>query len=170
LRYIDDKINLINPLGSYEYFATNIGRARILGVDFEAVKTFGPYRATLLYSLMDNKIKPYGEGGYKTSQFAPKQVISFTNTLNIESWRFIAILFAKSNQYSGNDKTGDKLPGYADLEFTVEKKIAGAEIFATASNILDRHYAINGGYGAFYPCAGRTFKLGVRYQFSKSKP
>jgi outer membrane receptor protein involved in Fe transport len=167
-KFIDDKINLVNvPPGSWDYFAQNAGKARILGVEARAVKTFGPYRATAIYALTDSKIKPYGEGGYIEAQYAPQQVFTFSNSLKIGRWKAIGILYAQSVQYSGKGKTGDKLPGYADLEFSLEKKIGDAVIFASANNLLDRRYAINGGYGTFYPCEGRTFKLGVRYQFRR---
>lgn len=167
IKFIDDKIKVVEvPPGSWQYFAENIGNARIIGLDVQAVKTIGVYRITAIYSLSDNKVKPYGEGAYVESPYAPQHVLSLTNALNLGSWRAIGTLYGKSKQYTDIDKTGQKLPGYADIELSLEKKIGNASLFGAVSNVLDTRYAINGGFGTFYPCAGRTYRLGVRYQFS----
>jgi len=167
VKYIDDKINLINVGGGWDYYATNAGKARIYGLEMQATKTIDIYRATAIYTLADNRIKPFGSGDYLRSQFAPVSVFKLINTLNAGSFKFIATLLAQSSYYSQNGHEGDNLPGYADISFTVEKKTGPAVIFADISNILDRHYAINGAYGTFYPDPGRTLKLGVKYQYSK---
>ena len=74
-------------------------------------------------------------------------------------------------RYSGSDfaNTATKLDDYATLDLAVRYEphfLKGLTLLVGADNVFDNEYAYCSFYGsAYYPAAGRTWKLCASYSF-----
>ena len=153
----------------------NLQKSVNQGVEGEISHQAGPFRHDLNYAYLSSK----GEGpGFSNEpielRFAPAHRLNYLMNLSVSPWdaELGSSLQYVSQQWTGNNRAGLKLPDYAVWNLSASKKVGILELRVGVDNVLERRYAQNATEGfagftpdLFFPQPGRTYWGSVAVKF-----
>ncbi|YCM46486.1 TonB-dependent receptor [Verrucomicrobiaceae bacterium 227] len=146
----------------------NLADTKRLGAEFDLSYETETWQASLHYTRLDAS---FSDGPYRGRQIflVPETELSAVVSVRPhEDFTVQAEYQYVGSSFGGNDfdNLEKKLPSYGIVNLLLRyEPRPDLTLYARVNNLLDEHYATIKYSGVFYPAAGRTFHLGVRYEF-----
>lgn len=106
-----------------------------------------------------------GGGTHELMNFSPAHRLSCRAALRGEAYRLWADGRGVSEQYSGRDRGGKRLPEFWVFGLGAARRFGGLELWAGVSNIFGRRYAETAdAFNGWYPQPGRVFSTGLSWR------
>ena len=162
-RFVSEISNLISwtesPAGSYEYYPSNVGEAKITGYEFKASRNFDNIGVGLNYTNQSPKDLSTGLQLVRRSEQHGLAFISY----KFNSYTVRSELAFQDHKFDDAANTR-KISGYGLLNAYAEKKIdKEVTIFARVSNLFDKNYVASITSSSLAPGMPMTFFIGMRY-------
>lgn len=142
--------------------AANIAAGYNTGLEAQAGYKAGKVALSAGYVRNISKVKS-GAANYLQASFSPKN--RFTGAARVEIAGLGLELTGRgvSEQFTGADGAGLRLPEYWVFGLNVSRKAGALEVWGGISNILDRHYAETAdAFNGWFPQPGRVFSAGLK--------
>ena len=162
-RFVSEISNLISwtesPAGSYEYYPSNVGEAKITGYEFKASRNFDNIGVGLNYTNQSPKDLSTGLQLVRRSEQHGLAFISY----KLNSYTLRSELAFQDHKFDDAANTR-KISGYGLLNAYAEKKIdKEVTIFARVSNLFDKNYVASMTSSSLAPGMPMTFFIGMKY-------
>ena len=162
-RFVSEISNLISwaesPVGSYEYYPSNVGEAKISGYEFRASKSFSNLGVGLSYTNQSPKDLSTGLQLVRRSEQYGLAFISY----KLNSYTLRSELAFQDQKFDDVANTR-KISGYGLFNAYAEKKIdKEMTIFARINNLFDKDYVASLTSSSLSPGMPMTFFIGFRY-------
>ncbi|MDF7823681.1 TonB-dependent receptor [Pontiellaceae bacterium B12227] len=170
IRFMEDEIVFVSETvgGITMQSNENIGSTRRVGAEVEVAYTERWYGASTRWSVVDARMN----GGEYDGNSVP--LVPWANG-TVSGWlkpaeflRLAAVWSFVAQQYQGGDQENGerKMDAYGLLGFRVYVDLTDhAGLHILMDNVLDETYASSAYYGGFYPGAGRSFRVGMNWEF-----
>lgn len=144
--------------------ASNLDSGYNIGAEGKAGWTPGVFRLSAAWALNVSKVKT-GGGSYELMNYSPLRKATLSAGLEADGTRVAFTGLGVSEQYTGRGRTGLRLPEYWTFGLKAARSLGGLEFWASADNLLDRHYATTADvFNGWYPQPGRTFSAGLSWR------
>jgi vitamin B12 transporter len=162
-RFVSEISNLISwaesPVGSYEYYPSNVGEAKISGYEFRASKSFSNLGVGLNYTNQSPKDLSTGLQLVRRSEQHGLAFLSY----KLNSFTLRTELAFQGQKFDDAANTR-KISGYGLVNTYAEKKIdKEMTIYARINNLFDKDYVASITSSSLSPGMPMTFFIGFRY-------
>lgn len=158
---------VVDTTGGYKYQMRNINKSVLEGVELDADLHLGSrFLFQPFYHYLYAKNVSQGRSS-DNLEYRPAYITGFNTSYRMgeDFFAYFELKYVSWQKYrDANIKTydaWDTLPGYAVVNLKLEKKIHDLSVWFRVENLLDKNYETERGF----PEEGRTFFLGLRYDF-----
>ncbi len=141
----------------------NIAQSQIRGAELNSSLQLAQWQFDLALSYTDPRNKS-GDDKDKVLQSRPKQTLSIQANRDFGQFSLGGSLLTQSQRYTSSDNSTSS-PGYgllnAHASYQLNKNMS---LQAKLSNLLDKDYILNEGFGTTYSTLGRSLFVNLAYQ------
>lgn len=145
------------------FTSQNIAQSQIRGAELNSSLQLAQWQFDLALSYTDPRNKS-GDDKDKVLQSRPKQSLSIQAKRDFGRFSLGSSLLAQSQRYSNSDNS-ESSPGYGLLNAQASYQLSkNTSLQAKISNLLDKDYILNQGFGTTYSTLGRSLFVSLSYQ------
>lgn len=145
------------------FTSENIAQAQIRGAELNSSLQLAQWQLQLALSYTDPRNKS-GDDEDKVLQSRPKQTLSIQAQRDFGRFSLGSSLLAQSQRYTSSDNSTSS-PGYGLLNAHASYQLSKSmTVQAKLSNLLDKDYILNEGFGTTYSTLGRSLFVNLSYQ------
>lgn len=145
------------------FTSENIAQSQIRGAELNSSLQLAKWQFDLALSYTDPRNKS-GDDKDRVLQSRPKQTLSIQVSRDFGRFALGSSLLAQSQRYTSSDNS-ESSPGYgllnAHASYQLNKNMS---VEAKLSNLLDKDYILNQGFGTTYSTLGRSLFVNLAYQ------
>jgi vitamin B12 transporter len=145
------------------FTSENIAQAQIRGAELSSSLQLAQWQLQLALSYTDPRNKS-GDDEDKVLQSRPKQTLGIQAQRDFGRFSLGSSLLAQSQRYTSSDNSTSS-PGYGLLNAHASYQLSKSmTVQAKLSNLLDKDYILNEGFGTTYSTLGRSLFVNLSYQ------
>ncbi len=165
---IRDKLVFGASADGMRFTTINANKAFNQGVELELSHSINTWLwHAINYSYLQSEIKGNGiSPHFIETSFVPNTRVNYSMVFTGHCGVGLAnTVRYQQQQFTANNRTGDKLPDFYVWDSEIFYKWKDAKVSFAVKNLTEQRYAENGGFGTYFPQAGRTYYGGVTFTF-----
>lgn len=163
---VKDKISVYFDPFTLRFKSVNLSKGYTRGIETSVTYKIFNFNLYLGMNFMSVKGKNYGEGSYKKLAYNPDYKLNAGVKYNYNGYEVEFSANKTGNYYSGNNRTGKKIPSYTICNLNLKKEIRNMEFYFRINNIFNERYATTADtFNGYYPGLPRNISAGLKVYF-----
>ncbi len=163
---INDKITIYTDPNTWQSKSVNMAEAYTKGVEFSFGYAFNIFSINAGANFIDVRGKNAGSGSYKKLAYSPSSKYIFSIYADTLLGGITFKTERVSEQWSGYNKTGKKIPTYTVSSVYFAKKIENLSLNFMIENIFNERYATTAdSWNGYYPADPRRYSFSLSLMF-----